>query len=177
MACGSTHLSTHTILPSPHKDNVRDSPQLGSKFLGWDYDVYADTMKWIRTGQWERRGGKRSKSPNDSFHRFSNHACTRPIIHLCLGQGKFFVWRRASTLCLMLRLLELLSSYYLDSHLTGNQKDTTDSFHMNHRRKSQLTGSLSEGTLIAHFKLTSFYATNLLFLVLRYTEIYKAPFL
>lgn len=177
MACCSTHLSTRT--QSYHlltkTDNVRGSPQLDSKFLGWDYDMHADTMKWIRTGQWERRAGRTAKSPKDSFHRFSNRACTPPIMHLWLGQEAFFLWRRASTLCLMLCLLELLS-YYLDSHLTGNQKDATDSFHMNHRKKSQLTGSVPEGTLISHFKLTLFYATNLLFLVLRFTKIYKAPF-
>lgn len=76
----------------------------------------------------------------------------------------------------MLCLLELLSSY-LDSHLTGNQKDATDSFHMNHRKKSQLTDSFKEATPISHFKVTWFYATNLLFLILRFTKICKASFL
>lgn len=97
-------------------------------------------------------------------------------MHLQLGQEEFFLCHKASTLCLVLCLLGLVSYCYLDLHLTDNQKDVTDSFHTNHKKKSELTGSLSEGTMVSYFNLILSYATNLLFLVLKFTKICKALF-
>lgn len=167
---------THTQFFLIKTDNLRGSPQLDSKFWGWDYDMHADITKWIKTGQWEKRGEKKAKSPNYSFHWLSSHACTPAIKQLQLVQEEFFLCYKASTLCLVLCLLELISHCFLDLHVTDSQKDVTDSFHTNHRKKSELTGCLPEGTVVSHFYLIFSNASNCLFLVLKFTTICKAPF-
>lgn len=112
----------------------------------WDETMMYMQIPWHELGSDnKKRGEEKGQGPQIiHFTGLATSACTPPRTQLWLGQEEFFLWRRASTLCLMLCLLELLSSYYLDLYLTGNQKDATDSFHTNHRKKSQLTGSLSQ---------------------------------